>query len=48
MDLGADGTFLHIPPIDALFLQRKIAGTYLLLSRIDARVNVRAALERYL
>lgn len=48
MELGADGTFIHVPPIDALFLQRKIAGTYLLLSRIGARVNVREALAPYI
>ncbi|WP_316647616.1 ABC1 kinase family protein [Ovoidimarina sediminis] len=48
MGLGADGTFIHVPPIDALFLQRKIAGTYLLLNRLGASVNVRAALEPYL
>lgn len=38
----------HIPPMDTLFLQRKIGGIFLLASRLKARVNIRAILEKYL
>lgn len=37
-----------IPPIDALFIQRKIAGMFLLATRLRARVAVRPMLEPYL
>lgn len=40
--LGFDREFLHTPPIDAIFLHRKIGGLYLLAARLKARVNVSA------
>ena len=39
--LGLDRDFWHIPPIDTLFLHRKLGGLYLLAARLKARVNVR-------
>ena len=45
MDLGAARDFWHIPPMDALFLQRKFAGMYLLAAKLRARVNVRQLME---
>jgi predicted unusual protein kinase regulating ubiquinone biosynthesis (AarF/ABC1/UbiB family) len=39
--LGLDKDFWHIPPIDTLFLHRKLVGLYLLAARLKARVNVR-------
>lgn len=39
--LGLDRDFWHIPPIDALFLHRKLGGLFLLAARLKARVNVR-------
>ena len=48
MDLGAERDFWHVPPMDTLFLQRKIAGIYLLASRLRARVDIRALLEPHL
>ena len=39
--LGLDKDFWHIPPIDTLFLHRKLGGLYLLAARLKARVNVR-------
>jgi len=42
MALGFDREFLHTPPIDAIFLHRKIAGLYLLAARLRARVDVGA------
>ena len=41
MALGLDRDFWHIPPIDTLFLHRKLGGLYLLAARLKARVNVR-------
>jgi predicted unusual protein kinase regulating ubiquinone biosynthesis (AarF/ABC1/UbiB family) len=41
MALGLDRDFWHIPPIDTLFLHRKLGGMYLLAARLKARVNVR-------
>ncbi len=48
MALGADREFEHIPPIDALFAQRKAAGLFLLASRLRARVDVGRLLAPYL
>ena len=39
--------FWHIPPIETLFLQRKFGGMYLLASKLNARVEVKALMERY-
>jgi predicted unusual protein kinase regulating ubiquinone biosynthesis (AarF/ABC1/UbiB family) len=38
----------NIPPMDTLFLQRKIGGIFLLASRLKARVPIREMLEKYL
>ncbi len=40
--LASDRASWHIPPVDTLFVQRKISGTALLAARIKARVDVRA------
>ncbi|MDU8911573.1 AarF/ABC1/UbiB kinase family protein [Aestuariicoccus sp. MJ-SS9] len=47
MRLGVEEEFREIPPIDALFLQRKMAGLFLLATRLRARVPVRALIEPY-
>jgi len=44
MALGLERDFWHIPPIDTLFLHRKLGGLYLLAARLKARVNVRQRL----
>ena len=41
MRLGTDRDFWHTPPVDALFLHRKIGGLYLLAARLGARVDIR-------
>jgi len=38
----------HTPPVDALFIHRKIAGLYLLAKRLNAKVNVHQLLKPYL
>ena len=40
--LGTDREFRHTPPVDALFLHRKIGGLYLLAAKLKARVDIRA------
>lgn len=36
------------PPLDAIFFHRKLAGVFLLASRVDARVQMRVLLDRFL
>ena len=43
--LGMQREFLHIPPMDVLFLHRKIGGLYLLANRLGARIDLGALLE---
>lgn len=38
--LGRDREFWHTPPVDALFLHRKIGGLYLLAARLGARADI--------
>lgn len=45
--LARDREFEQIPPIELLFIQRKAAGLYLLLSRIRARADAPALLAPY-
>jgi predicted unusual protein kinase regulating ubiquinone biosynthesis (AarF/ABC1/UbiB family) len=47
MALGLERDFWHIPPIDTLFLHRKLGGLYLLAARLKARVNVQQLVEAY-
>lgn len=44
MAFGQDRDFWEIPPMDTLFLQRKIAGLYLLAARLKARIDMPALL----
>lgn len=46
--LGADRDFWGSPPVDVLFLHRKVGGLYLLAAKLKARVNVRSLFEPYL
>ena len=41
MAMASDKATWHIPPVDTLFVQRKISGTALLAARLKARVDVR-------
>lgn len=47
MRIAADREAWHAPAADLLFVQRKLGGIYLLASRLKARVDVRALLERH-
>ena len=47
MEMAADRATWHIPPVETLFVQRKISGTALLAARLKARVDVRALVRPY-
>jgi predicted unusual protein kinase regulating ubiquinone biosynthesis (AarF/ABC1/UbiB family) len=47
LDIGAERDFWHIPPMDALFLQRKVAGMFLLASKLKARVQIKQVVQMY-
>jgi len=44
---GEARDFWHIPPMDALYVQRKVAGMYLLAARLKARVDIAPLARRY-
>ncbi|MEM7499728.1 MAG: AarF/ABC1/UbiB kinase family protein [Pseudomonadota bacterium] len=46
--LALDRSFTHVPPMDILYLQRKLAGMYLLAARLKARVALRPLIEPWL
>ncbi len=45
--LGTDRNFWHTPPVDVLFLHRKMGGLYMLAAKLKAKVNVRCLFEPY-
>lgn len=47
MLVAADRANWIIPPPDALFIQRKLGGTFLLAAQLGARLDVRALVARY-
>ncbi len=46
-DIGVSRDFAHVPPTETLFVQRKVAGTYLIAARLRARVDLGAIVARY-
>lgn len=48
MAMAEERDFVHVPPIETLFLQRKFGGLYLLCTRLGARVDIGAMVDRYL
>ncbi len=46
--LALDQSFEEVPPMEVLYLQRKVAGMYLLASRLGARVDIGALVARYI
>lgn len=48
LKLGKDRDFWHTPPVDALFLHRKLGGLYLLAAQLKARVDVGALAREHL
>lgn len=47
MQLAMDKSNWHIPPIDTLFVQRKIGGMFMLASRLNAIIDVRKIMQPY-
>jgi predicted unusual protein kinase regulating ubiquinone biosynthesis (AarF/ABC1/UbiB family) len=47
MALGLEKTYAHTPPIDAIFLHRKIGGLFLLAIKLQAKVDVKALFSPY-
>jgi predicted unusual protein kinase regulating ubiquinone biosynthesis (AarF/ABC1/UbiB family) len=47
IELAAQRELWHLPPADAMFIQRKFGGMYMLAGRLQARVNVRAIMQKY-
>ena len=45
--VARDKASWHLPPVDTLFVQRKISGTALLAARLKARIDVRALVAGY-
>lgn len=45
--MADDRSTWHVPPVDTLFVQRKVSGTALLCARLGARVDVRSMIEAY-
>lgn len=48
LKLSMEHGYWHAPPVDALFLHRKLAGLYLLARRLDATVDMRPLRARIL
>ncbi|MBB1293750.1 AarF/ABC1/UbiB kinase family protein [Pseudoalteromonas sp. SR41-4] len=42
LQLSAQAQQWHTPPVDALFIHRKLAGLYLIAARLEAKIDVRA------
>ena len=47
LDLRRNERFARVPPVDILFLHRKLGGLYLLLSHLKASIGVRKLLAEY-
>lgn len=48
LSVSSDPDAWHTPPPDVLFLHRKMAGLYLMATRLNASVNVQALFAQYL
>ena len=47
MQIGTERDFWHVPATDTLFVQRKVAGTYLMAARLRARVDLPEIVARF-
>ncbi len=48
MSLGYDKSYAHTPPINCIFLHRKLGGLFLLAIKLKASVNIRSLFNAYL
>ncbi|SHI43093.1 ABC1 kinase family protein [Wenxinia saemankumensis] len=47
MEMGVERAAIHVPPVGALLIQRKVAGMYLLAARLRARVDLTEVVGRF-
>ena len=47
MEMSFKNNYWHTPPVDAIFLHRKLAGVYLIAARLKSRVDVKTLFEPY-
>jgi len=47
MELAFEHGLRRAPPAETLFIHRKIGGNFLLCTRLQSRINVRAIVDRY-
>ena len=47
LQLSAQSQQWHTPPVDALFIHRKLAGLYLIAARLEAKINIKALFSHY-
>jgi predicted unusual protein kinase regulating ubiquinone biosynthesis (AarF/ABC1/UbiB family) len=47
LQLSAQSQQWHTPPLDALFIHRKLAGLYLIAARLEAKINIKALFSHY-
>ena len=47
LQLSAQSQQWHTPPVDALFIHRKLAGLYLIAARLEAKIDVKALFSHY-
>ncbi len=48
LEMSTDKSKWHSPPIDALFIHRKLAGLYLIAAKLNAKVNVQQLYKSFL
>jgi hypothetical protein len=48
LTMSTDKSKWHSPPIDALFIHRKLAGLYLIAAKLNAKVNVQQLYKSFL
>jgi len=47
LELSAQSQQWHTPPVDALFIHRKLAGLYLIAAKLNAKIDVTALIKPY-
>ncbi|MDO6465934.1 ABC1 kinase family protein [Pseudoalteromonas carrageenovora] len=48
LELSAQSQQWHTPPVDALFIHRKLAGLYLIAAKLNAKINIQALFKPYI
>ncbi|MBQ4858473.1 AarF/ABC1/UbiB kinase family protein [Pseudoalteromonas sp. MMG007] len=48
LELSAQSQQWHTPPVDALFIHRKLAGLYLIAAKLNAKINITALFKPYI